>query len=92
MNNDDEECHVLKKLEVADMRKGYHAIREKWIHHSSQNPIMLSEKVPNGMTIAHFAFNAVLNNHNRRHDKSQIAQKERIKTTCQEDKISEITV
>jgi len=64
----------LQPLQVADMRRGLLKLRKAWEDNSPNTPILLSdEALPNGMTIARFAFNTVLLHHVRRHSKSQSA-------------------
>ena len=59
-----------KNTSIADVRKALQYIREKWKRHSPNEPIFLSERLSNGMTMEYFAYIHVLNHHEKRHCKS----------------------
>ena len=60
----------IDSMSIAQVRRGLAQLRRSWDEHAPENPISISETLPNYMTLERFAFLFVLSHHERRHQKS----------------------
>lgn len=72
----------LDKLDISDVRKSLYEIREKFKkkQNSIGDPIYLSDKLSNGMTLEEFCYRFSLASHIRRHQKSNTFKTRHYKT------------
>ncbi len=56
----------VSSMSVANVRRALSQMRLAWSEHSPENPIEITFKLFNGMTIAHFALLFVMGHHTKR--------------------------
>ena len=53
-------------MQVAEVRRCLHSVRQAWSAHSPESPLNLSAAVPNGLQLHTFCFRFILAHHNKR--------------------------
>lgn len=58
-------------MQVAEVRRCLHNVRQAWAMHSPESPLNLSTLIPNGLEMHAFCYRFILAHHNKRMQRSK---------------------